>query len=71
MVKFEIEKEIPNELIPYIFAEDNYSVLWFLIMNFHRNWKHSEGKSEEYMKGVHDVLEELRLAVNHVTLIDA
>jgi len=47
------------DLQSYIMADEHYDILFELKHNFWRKWKHADG-SEDYIKGINEVLEQLR-----------
>lgn len=56
---FTIETEDLEDLEIYQKAHTNSYILFELRHNFHRNFKHLDGKHEEFYKGVEHVLDEL------------
>ena len=57
---FTVETEDLDELDVYQKAHANSYVIWELIHNFHRKFKHLDGHHEEFYKGVDCVLDKLR-----------
>lgn len=58
-MQYTFKTKDPDEARIQMAASDNYSILWELKHNFWRKWKHAEG-SEEYFKGVYEVLDALK-----------
>lgn len=56
---FTIETDELEELEVYQKAHANSYILFELKFNFHRKFKHLDGKHEEFYKGVEHVLESL------------
>lgn len=56
---FTIETEDLEELEVYQKAHANSYIIWELSHNFHRRFKHLDGKHEEFYRGVEHVLDEL------------
>ena len=57
---FTVETEDLDELDVYQKAHANSYIVWELVHNFHRNFKHLDGHHEEFYKGVDYVLDKLR-----------
>lgn len=58
-MKYTFKTKSSGEAKILMAASDNYILLWELKRNFWRKWKHAEG-SEEYFKGVYEVLDALK-----------
>jgi len=61
---FTIETEDLDELDVYHKAHENSYIVFELIHNFHRRFKHLNGHHEEFYKGVDFVLNELQNLLN-------
>ena len=62
--KFTVETEDLDELDVYQKAHANSYIVFELIHNFHRRFKHLDGYHEEFYKGVDHVLNELQNLMN-------
>lgn len=63
---FTVETEDLDELDVYQKAHANSYIVFELLHNFHRNFRHIDGESDDFHKGVNCVLNELeRLIEDH------
>ena len=60
---FKIETEDIEELDDFKNAQKNSNIVWQLKHNFGRKFKHEDG-SEDYIKGINKVLDELEDFIN-------
>lgn len=61
---FTIETEDLEDLEIYQNAHANSYIVFELRHNFHRNFRHIDGESDEFYKGVNCVLYELERLIN-------
>ena len=67
--EFKAVSENASDLTKFTNIEKYEHVLFHLKANFHRKWKHVDGSSD-YIRGVQDVLNELRNALSDINLED-
>lgn len=67
-MKFVIETEEPDEIHTLVNANKYEYTLHELKHNFWRKWKHHEGGSEDFYKGVNEVLDVLQEELKEIHL---